>query len=105
MADEAGGTVIRGDDGSIYFIRDEVMEACKVSEPEMAQFCEKLLDENSEVSGFQMGSGKAAQSLSFLGPFQPTASTNAGWRASSTVMCPGTFSSGAEYRINPSQSR
>jgi len=66
---EHGGTVIRGDDGAIYFIRPEILEMTKVTEPEMQAFCASLIEEHqSEVEGFALGSGVA--SLAFVGPFQ-----------------------------------
>jgi hypothetical protein len=104
-----GGTIIRGEDGSLYFLRDEMLDACKVTEPDMAQFCANLLDavqvaggEEITGNGFRMGTGKAAQAQSFVGPFQRAdLAEDVNWKASGTVMCPGTMGL-AKFRINPS---
>ena len=70
MAEDSKGMIIRGEDGAIYFIRDEVLQACQVTDSDMAQFCAALLDEYSEVSGFSMSAGPAVQALAFEGPLQ-----------------------------------
>lgn len=49
MAD-AGGLLLKSDDGSLYFIRDEVLAACKV-EGEYLEAVEAAANE-SEVEGF-----------------------------------------------------
>ena len=104
----AKGTVIRGDDGTIYFLRDEVLEAAKVTEPEMASFCAALLDANSGKEGgaedtdYAVASGASIQSLAFEGPFTANkAVIDASKRASSTVMCPGTMGLRDEFVVNP----
>ena len=76
-------TILRGDDGEIYFIREEVLEACKVTEPELAEMCAGLF-EDDEGSGFWMSS---PQSLTFVGPFNPVADGGK-WADMGTVMCP-----------------
>jgi hypothetical protein len=98
---EHGGTVIRGDDGAIYFIRPEILEMTKVTEPEMQAFCASLIDEHqSEVEGFALGSGVA--SLAFVGPFQAANyGFDAGRAASNTLMCPGSMSLKAGFTVNP----
>lgn len=91
-AQQPGGTIIRGDDGTIYFIRDEVLQMTKVTEPEMAAFCAQLLDENEpETSGFALASGGQITTLAFQGPFQTASAVFDPGRAASTVMCPGTM--------------
>lgn len=103
MADaQHGGTVIRGDDGTIYFIRDELLELAKVTEPEMAAFCAQLLEENEpETAGFALASGGAVTTLAFQGPFQAASPVfDPGRVASSTVMCPGTMHA-KNFAINP----
>ena len=49
----SGGTYLRGEDGSLYFIRDEVLDACKV-EGEQLDRAEGLIasDGDNEVEGF-----------------------------------------------------
>ncbi len=100
MADN-GGTVIRGDDGALYFIRDEVLDAARVTEPEMVEFCESLLDEHDdEVAGFAFGT--STKSLSFSGPFQqPGSSLGGSMNTRSTIMCPGVMKD-SSFVVRPS---
>lgn len=51
----SGGTFLRGEDGSLYFVRDEILEACKV-EGEHLENATKVLDEEGEVEGFAFSS-------------------------------------------------
>lgn len=51
MAD--GGIVLRGDDGSAYFIRDEILDACKL-EGEYLEAAKPVLDDDAEVEGFAL---------------------------------------------------
>lgn len=104
-----GGVIVRGDDGTIYFIRDEVLKLTKVTEPEMAEFCAQLLSQNAPVSaeeplgdqGFAVAQGAAVNALTFTGPFQQAdADLEAGRVASSTVMCPGTMGL-ADFEVLP----
>ncbi len=91
-----GGTVLRGTDGTLYFIREELLEACRM-EGEGAGRAQQLLDERkgrSEaerlvqpiafISGDLMGKDPPAYS-SYRA--QPTAEFYQNIRAS-TVMCP-----------------
>jgi hypothetical protein len=100
MSKKPGGLILRSDDGSIHFIRNEVLELTTVTEPEMAEFCAQLLDQNAPTraertsgeEGFEVATGAAANTLRFTGPFQPAdAELQAGRVASSTLMCPGTM--------------
>ena len=91
MADDKRATILRGDDGQIYFLREEVLEACKVTDPAVADECAALFDEG-EVSGFSMT--PAPQSLTFVGPFNPVGNVG-GWAAEGTVMCPTVVRSAA----------
>jgi len=47
----AGGLVVRTNEGTTYFIRDEILAACEVQPSEMAD-TEAMVEESSEVSGF-----------------------------------------------------
>lgn len=49
----AGGIVIKGQDGATYFIRDEVLEACKVSDDELA-VTEAMIEDSDDVGGFSL---------------------------------------------------
>ncbi len=49
----AGGLIIRTQDGSTYFIRDEILEACKVAEEELA-VTEAMIEESDDVAGFSL---------------------------------------------------
>ncbi|MCU0269890.1 MAG: hypothetical protein MUF83_14770 [Acidimicrobiales bacterium] len=103
MAD-VGGTLIRGADGSLYFVRDEVLEACKVTEDDMAEFCNGLIDEAEDVSGFGMTFGSIQTSVAVQGSFNPAGSSSPlgrlGQSASGTIMCPGVMKSGSIV-VNP----
>ena len=91
---QSGGTIVRGDDGTIYFIRDEVLQMTKVTEPEMAAFCAELLEENEpQTAGFALASGEQITTLAFSGPFQQAAMVDPG-RVASTIMCPGSMKTG-----------
>jgi hypothetical protein len=55
MAQE--GAVIRSSDGSMYFIRQEILEACRV-QPDEVDDTQRMLDESEgEVSGFAFSTG------------------------------------------------
>lgn len=96
------GTIIRGADGSLYFIRDEVLQACKVTEPEMQQFIDQLVNEHQgEVSGFSLSSGLVQQSIALQGPFSGGGVNPLG-AVASTIMCPGSMKSGA-FQVLPQQ--
>ncbi len=71
MADETKGTVVRGADGSLFFLRPEVMEATKVTEPEMIDHLNSLVEKKSGIDVAAIGKG--------------------GFAAESTIMCPGTI--------------
>jgi hypothetical protein len=91
---QPGGTIVRGDDGTIYFIRDEILQLTKVTEPEMAAFCAELLEEHEpETAGFALASGGEITTLAFTGPFQQSAALDPS-RVASTIMCPGSMKSG-----------
>lgn len=53
MADSStGGIVLKADDGTAYFIRDEILEACKL-EGEYLENAQPVLAEN-DVEGFAL---------------------------------------------------
>lgn len=49
----AGGIVIKGQDGTTYFIRDEILEACKVADDELA-VTEAMIEDSDDVGGFSL---------------------------------------------------
>ncbi len=99
---QPGGTIVRGDDGTIYFIRDEVLAMTKVTEPDMAAFCAQLLDANQpETSGFALASGGQIDTLAFSGPFQKSSAFNVGEVSQSTIMCPGVMKDSSFERLDP----
>ena len=91
MAD--GGIVLKGDDGSAYFIRDEILDACKL-EGEYLEAAQPLLDDDADVEGFAMNS--RATSFKSVGNFSGQPMPDIGSmkqpgvnvRAESTIMCP-----------------
>ena len=49
------GTVLKTGDGTTYFIREEILELCRVPDEDLA-VTEQMLDEQgSDVSGFALG--------------------------------------------------
>jgi len=85
MADQqSGGTVLRGADGSIYFIRNEVLDACR-QPPEMAKQLEELMASENEVQGFSIDTSSDLQAVGQVsGPMSGTV----GALPTSTIMCP-----------------
>ena len=101
---QPGGTIVRGDDGTIYFIRDEVLAMTRVTEPDMAAFCAQLLDGNQpETAGFALASGGQIDTLAFSGPFQrfDSGRFNVGEVSQSTIMCPGSMKDKSFEVLNP----
>lgn len=93
QAQTSTGTIIRGADGALYFLRPEVLEACRITEQDMAEACGQLLDQNrEEVQGFMLTSGPVVAAHTYQGPFQSFRPSGFGSQAASTVMCPGSFS-------------
>ncbi len=91
MAD--GGVVAKGPDGSIYFLRDEILEAAKVDGEELDEM--KSLAEGSEVEGFAMDFSAMTTQIEFVGKIGEAQllARNPGYRipdlsSYSTVMCP-----------------
>jgi hypothetical protein len=90
------GTILRGDDGSLYFIRDEVLEACKVEGEYVDRVNQILEGHDGEVQGFSFnlspGSGSLLGSLQPLGyaqmPGSGLTASRAVKGAGSTLMCP-----------------
>ena len=107
MADETtregrtlAGTILRGADGALYFVRDEVLEACKISEKDMHEFCDKVLrqEERAQESGFQLSAGSVKNAVTVQGQFN---AGNFKSVAASTVMCPGVMKDSAVFPVYP----
>ena len=92
------GTILRGDDGSLYFIRDEVLSACKVEGEYLERVNQMLGDPEGEVEGFAFTLADASQSqLSSIQPVgyaqgslvaQQPQGAKLNLHAQSTIMCP-----------------
>lgn len=86
----SGGTYLRGEDGSLYFIRDEVLDACKV-EGEQRERAEGLLtsDGESEVEGFAFNASVAPTlvPIKYIAAPQLTLKPDQLRTAQSTLMC------------------
>ena len=89
-----GGTVLRGNDGSLYFIRDEILEQCKVTGEHLDHLNEMLEKSSGEVEGFaflaEATGGVLEGSLAYV---QGDALTRPGNEAPAavsmqTLMCP-----------------
>jgi hypothetical protein len=81
---KASGTVIRGADGAIYFIRDEVMEACRVNEKEVADGLGELLDSDQEVRGY----AKQPTPIIRSAQIRPSLASSRASIPRETIMCP-----------------
>jgi hypothetical protein len=89
----AGGLVIRTQDGATYFIRDEVLEACKVADDEL-EVTEAMIEESDDVAGFslnfatpvQFGSPDAIASRLNVQPNVKSTIPDLG-KSMSTIMC------------------
>lgn len=93
---EGGGTIIRADDGSLYFIRDEILAACKV-EGEYLDHVNAILDADSdEVGGFSFQTTSSfVQPVSYIrgdllkqGGVDTQKLQEFSNSAASTIMCP-----------------
>ena len=113
------GTLVRGADGDLYFIRDEILEACKVTEADMKEFLESLVAKSSPAKPgvapegvgaegvgkrFAFSIGEISDSVALRGPFNDVL-TETGipdlGQVASTVMCPGTMGLADFEIINP----
>jgi hypothetical protein len=96
---ESGGIVLKGDDGSVYFIRDEILEAAKL-EGEYLEAAQPVIDAgDAEVEGFALNArSDSFTSIGSFGanPIQPQIQVQAQnpvadlgkIKQMSTVMCP-----------------
>jgi len=96
---DSGGHVLKGDDGSVYFIRDDILEACKL-DGEYLEGAQPLLDGGeAEVEGFAFRRSASTVKFSSVGQFNvpnfdmqrvPSNIPNLdlGKYGSGTVMCP-----------------
>ena len=82
MADETGGYVFRGDDGSLYLIRDELLEACKMKGEDL----EFAKQQEGDVEGFMISTTGPFTSFARVNPqVGPTGSPTIGVK--DTSMC------------------
>jgi len=89
------GTILRGDDGSLYFIRDEVLAACKVEGEYLDRVQQMLGGGEQEVQGFSFNLAPASDSgLNSVKPVGYAQGSLIGSNAVSvkhagdTIMCP-----------------
>ena len=88
MADEStGGTVLRGADGSIYFIRNEILEACRQPD-DMAKQLETVMESEGDVQGFSIDT---SSDLTAIGHVKGPMTGAVGVAPKSTIMCPSLF--------------
>lgn len=84
------GTIMRGADGSLYFLRKEVLEASKVTEADMKEFLEEIVETKAKGRR-SLTSTALTEAVTVRGPFkvdghQPAP---AEFKVKSTVMCSG----------------
>jgi hypothetical protein len=89
------GTILRGDDGSLYFIRDEVLTACKVEGEYLDRVQQMLAGEEAEVQGFSFNLAPATDSqfssvkpVGYAQGSLLTQTSAAARQAGDTIMCP-----------------
>ena len=82
MADETGGYVFRGEDGSLYLLRDEILEACKIKGPDL----EYAQEQEGDVEGFMISTSGPFTTFARVNPLDgPTGAR--GTLAKDTSMC------------------
>jgi hypothetical protein len=79
------GTVLKGADGTYYFIRPEVLEACKVQPDELEDVERMLAQQEGEVSGFALAASPLVSVIPVV--FEAPTLSHFGGEAMSTVMC------------------
>ena len=86
----AGGLVIKTQDGTTYFIRDEILDACKVADDEL-EVTEAMVEESGDVEGFALSLVQPVQigtSVAALPAITPNLKgTGIPWYANTTSMC------------------
>ena len=92
------GTILRGEDGSLYFIRDEILNACK-AEGEHLKHVQDFLaseqDQEREVEGFsfhlaapQESKLNSIEAVGYARGSLLTGNAAAPKQAGDTIMCP-----------------
>ncbi|MCA9720359.1 MAG: hypothetical protein KC468_37200 [Myxococcales bacterium] len=83
------GTLLRSADGKLYFLRDELLAAAEVTEPEMLDYCNSIVESGRAIEGAPIDRVVQAS--------VPTRSIKdtLGAKAMSTVMCPGVMHDGS----------
>lgn len=92
--EQEAGTVIRGADGALYFIPEEIMQACKVTEPECLEACTQVLDGEGEVEGYVLARSPVVASVNVRSQIAAPSGSPIRFRlgnAASTTMSPWTF--------------
>jgi hypothetical protein len=84
----ANGIALRAADGSLYFIRDELMEACRVTEKDMADALNQLMQGQGDVSGFSTTDDALEDSVRITGGSGRPAPGAGARTTESTIMCP-----------------
>jgi hypothetical protein len=89
VAENPGGYVFRGDDGSLYLIRDEILEACKMGGGDL----DYARSQESDVEGFMISASGPFTSFARVDYSAAPTFTNVGVptaglsRSYDTVMC------------------
>lgn len=61
MAEGPGGIFVKGDDGSLYFVRDELLDLCKVDGEDLERWGPIVDGQAPEVEGFSLNFDVAPQ--------------------------------------------
>ena len=91
---ERGGILLKADDGSLYFVRDEILAACKVEAPYLED-TQRIADDDADVEGFAFSARPQQFTLvkNFTSPTLDVKLNNSFWEsglgsADTTIMCP-----------------
>jgi hypothetical protein len=93
---ESGGMILKGEDGSLYFIRDEVLEASKMEGEDLERYKPLADGEEPETEGFayefqqttNLSQVGRVQSSNLVGIDQAVNLRGDRIGRTSTIMCP-----------------
>ena len=100
---KSNGLIIRGANGDLYFLREEILEAAKVTEPEMKKFLETVANEQfrKDPRSFSVKLGAIDKAVPVTGKI---VSSKIDMKAMSTIMCPGVMKD-KDFVITPPMSK
>ena len=99
----SNGLVIRAANGDLHFLRDEVLEATKITEPEMKKFMESVANEHfpKTPTKFKVNLGQLDKVIPVTGNINKPSFD---MKAASTIMCPGVMKD-KDFKVLPQISK